>query len=54
MKIQDVKRECTAIVGVSAEFSNSEIRSIDNLACKVGEAINKAVDQQNGQRIENE
>ena len=46
MKIQDVKRECTAIVGISAEFSNSEIRSIDNLACKVGEAINKAVDQQ--------
>jgi hypothetical protein len=46
MKIQDVKRECTAIVGISAEFSNSEIRSIDNLACKVGEAIERAIDQQ--------
>jgi len=46
MKINDVKRECTAVVGISAEFSNSEIRSIDNLACKVGEAINIAVDQQ--------
>ena len=46
MKIQDVKKECLATIGLSVEFSNSEIRSIDNLACKVGEAINKAVDQQ--------
>ena len=46
MKIQDVKRECAAIVGISAEFSNSEIRSIGNLARNVKEAIDKAVDQQ--------
>lgn len=46
MNVQDVKRECTAIVGISAEFTNSEIRSICDLACKVGEAIEKAIDQQ--------
>ena len=46
MKIQDVKKECLATIGLSVEFSNSEIRSIDNLACKVGEAIDKAIDQQ--------
>lgn len=46
MKIQDVKKECLATIGLSVEFSNSEIRSIDSLACKVGEAIDKAIDQQ--------
>ena len=46
MKVQDVKKECLANVGLSIEFSNSEIGEIDHLLWDVDRAINKAVDQQ--------
>ena len=43
MKVQDVKKECTAIVGLSVEFSNSEIGSIDRLLWTVENCVEKAV-----------
>lgn len=43
MKIQDVKKECLAIVGLSIEFSNSEISSLSHLLTKVSDAIDKGV-----------
>jgi hypothetical protein len=44
MKVQDVKKECTAIVGLSIEFSNSEISSLSNLLSKVSDAIEKGIE----------
>lgn len=41
MKVQVVERECTAKVGVSVEFSNSEIDSIVRLALSLDDAIEK-------------
>lgn len=46
MKVQDVRKECSAIVGLSLEFSNSEIGCIDRLLWEVDNAVNKAIDQQ--------
>lgn len=43
MKVQDVKKECTAIVGLSIEFSNSEIGSIDRLLWTVDNCVEKAI-----------
>lgn len=44
MKIQDVKKECFAIVGLSIEFSNSEISSLSSLLSKVSDAIEKGIE----------
>ena len=41
MKIQDVKKECTAIVGLSIEFSNSEVDSIISLVRDLNITIQK-------------
>ena len=41
MKIQDVKKECTAIVGLSIEFSNSEVDSIISLVRDLDISIQK-------------
>lgn len=46
MKVQDIKKDCSAIVGLSLEFSNSEIASLSHLLWKVDAAIDKATDQQ--------
>ena len=47
MKVQDIRKECTtATVGLSLEFSNSEIGSLSRLSWEVDNAIDKAVDQQ--------
>lgn len=43
MKVQDVKKECLAVVGLSIEFSNSEISSLSHLLAKVSDAIDKGV-----------
>lgn len=43
MKVQDVKKECAAIVGLSIEFSNSEVASIDRLLWTVDNCIEKAI-----------
>ena len=45
MKVQDVKKECTAIVGLSIEFSNSEIGSLSSLLRTVSDAVEKGVKQ---------
>lgn len=44
MKVQDVKKDCTAIVGLSIEFSNSEIGSLSNLRRVVENAIEEGID----------
>lgn len=41
MKVQDVKKECSAIVGLSIEFSNSEIDSIVSLVRDLDISIKK-------------
>lgn len=46
MKVENVKKECSAIVGLSIEFSNSEIASLSRLLWEVDAAVEKAVDQQ--------
>lgn len=46
MKVQDVKKECSAIVGLSLEFSNSEVGCIDRLLWEVDTAIERAIQQQ--------
>ena len=39
MKVQIVERECTAKVGISVEFSNSEIDSLVRIALKLDDKI---------------
>ena len=39
MKVQIVERECTAKVGISIEFSNSEIDSLVRMALKLDDKI---------------
>lgn len=46
MKVQDVRKECSAVVGLSLEFSNSEVGCINHLLWEVDGVIEKAVDQQ--------
>lgn len=41
MKVQDVKKECLASVGLSIEFSNSEIDSIVQLIMDLRQSIEK-------------
>lgn len=45
MKVQDVKKECLATIGLSVELSNSEIGSIDKLLWTVDNAIETGVNQ---------
>ena len=45
MKVQDVKKECLAVVGLSIEFSNSEIGSLSGLLRTVSDAIEKGAKQ---------
>ncbi len=43
MKINDVRKECLATVGLSVEFSNSEIGSLSNLLWVVSNAIEDGI-----------
>lgn len=43
MKVQDVKRECLATVGLSVEFSNSEISTINSLLWNVTKSIEDGI-----------
>lgn len=43
MKIQVIEKECTARVGLSAEFSNSECASIKDVKTHVSDAIERAI-----------
>lgn len=45
MKIQDVKKECLATIGLSVEFSNSEISSLNRLLTTVSDAVEKTVEE---------
>ena len=45
MKVQEVKKECLASVGLSVELSNSEIGSIDRLLWTVDNAIDAGINQ---------
>ena len=44
MKVQNVKKECLAIVGLSIEFSNSEISSLSRLLTTVRDAAERGVE----------
>ena len=44
MKVQDVKKECLATVGLSIEFSNSEVNSLSRLLKDVTDAVNTAIE----------
>lgn len=44
MKVQDVKKECLAIVGLSVEFSNSELSSLSRLLTPVENAVEHSVE----------
>lgn len=46
MKVQDVRKECSAIVGLSLEFSNSEVGCIDRLLWEVDAAVEQAINRQ--------
>ena len=45
MKVQDVKQECLATVGLSIEFSNSEINAVHELLWNVSIAIERGIEQ---------
>lgn len=53
MKIQDVKRECLATVGLSVEFSNSEISSLSHLLTTVNNTVEHGVEAAKSTAIEN-
>jgi hypothetical protein len=44
MKVQDVKKECLATIGLSIELSNAEINSLSSLLKDVTDAINNTVE----------
>lgn len=43
MKVQDVRKECLATVGLSIEFSNSEISTINSLLWSVTKSIEDGI-----------
>lgn len=43
MKVQDVRKECLATVGLSIEFSNSEISTINSLLWSVTKSIENGI-----------
>ena len=45
MKVQDVKKECLATIGLSIEFVNSEISSLSRLLTVVQDAVDKGIKQ---------
>lgn len=44
MKVQDVKKECLATVGLSVEFSNTEVNSLSHLLTTVDNAVEHGVE----------
>ena len=45
MKVQDVRKECLATVGLSVEFSNTEVSSLSHLLTVVTDAVEKGTEQ---------
>lgn len=54
MKIQDVKKECLATVGLSVEFSNTEVNSLSHLLTIVDNAVDHGVEAAKSTATENE
>lgn len=48
MKVQDVKKECLTTVGLSIEFSNSEVSTLSHLLTVVSNAVEKGIEQARG------
>jgi len=44
MKIQDVRKECLATIGLSVEFSNTEVNSLSHLLTTVDNAVDHGVE----------
>lgn len=44
MKIQDVKKECVAVTGLSIEFSNTEVNSLSHLLTTVDNAVDHGIE----------
>jgi hypothetical protein len=44
MKVQDVRKECLATIGLSVEFSNSEISSLSHLLTTVDNAVEHGIE----------
>lgn len=53
MKVQDVKKECLATVGLSIEFSNTEISSLSHLLTTVDNAVEHGVEAAKSTATEN-
>lgn len=53
MKIQDVKKECLATVGLSIEFSNTEISSLSHLLITVDNAVEHGIEAAKSAAAEN-
>lgn len=53
MKIQDVKKECLATVGLSVEFSNTEVNSLSHLLTTVDNAVEHGVEAAKSTATEN-
>ena len=53
MKIQDVKKECLATVGLSIEFSNTEISSLSHLLTTVDNAVEHGIEAAKSNAAEN-
>ena len=53
MKIQDVKKECVAVTGLSVEFSNSEISSLSHLLTTVDNAVEHGIEAAKSTATEN-
>lgn len=44
MKVQDVRKECLATIGLSVEFSNSEVSSLSHLLTTVDNAVEHGIE----------
>ena len=54
MKVQDVKKECLATVGLSVEFSNTEVSSLSHLLTNVSNAVEHGIEAAKSAAVENE
>jgi hypothetical protein len=53
MKIQDVKKECLATIGLSVEFSNTEVSSLSRLLTTVDNAVEHGIEAAKSTAAEN-
>lgn len=53
MKVQDVRKECLATIGLSVEFSNSEVSSLSHLLTTVDNAVEHGIEAAKSKATEN-